>query len=400
MAKKGGLPKIHYYSHLHPSTESMIIEPPEGYCYTSNVDSSAFSQYKRPPVYQPSRRVLTKMFNTAFRVMMAPRCIPVLKDCDLVHIDGCIVPITTKPWIVGSIEYSGGFFSFDDVWYTRPFSRKLLISAFRSPRCKKILALSEAALESLQIALEPEFQEIKDKTDVLYPAVPSEYPIKAARSSRPDDKIRILFVGTHFFDKGGREVFHAFQRLKSRYDVELRLVTSAPAHHDEYFAVYRKRIESEPGVTIHSDVPKSTLWDEFFLKSHIFCFPTYMDTFGYAILEAMAGNLAVVASDEYAVPEIVRHGETGMLVHVPIASFRRGSLRSPSSVREYRRLVLDEKIFLEVVDSLENTLACLIEDGALRRRLSNAGLREVSEGRFSVKARNKKLGSIYEEALA
>ena len=398
-ASKGGTPRIRYYGRPHPILESMATNPPEGFSYVSNLNQAVYTGYTGPPVYQQSSRIMARAANTFFKLVRAPRTIPMMTDCDLVHMDGCVLPLTSKPWVVGSIEYAGAFFAFDDAWYERRASRRMLARALGGPRCKKVMTLSEAALESLSLSLGEEFAPIKGKTSVLYPAVPTER-VEAGRASKKEDgTIRILFVGNHFFDKGGRELFFAYQRLRRRYDLELMLVTSAPPHHREYFEAFKKKLTSEPGVSVHTAVPKEALLKDFFLKSHIFCFPSYMETFGYVVLEAMASNLAVVTSDEYALPEMIRNGENGLLVHAPYASFRRGALRSPSSLEEYRRAVLEEKNFSSVVDELETSLSKLIEDGTLRRRLASAALQETTEGRFSVLQRNKQLAEIYREAL-
>jgi glycosyltransferase involved in cell wall biosynthesis len=97
---------------------------------------------------------------------------------------------------------------------------------------------------------------------------------------------------------------------------------------------------------------------------------------------------------------MVEDGQNGLTVHAPITSFSRNEMRSPESVRAYRRAVIDERNFSSVVDALEERLVLLIEDGSLRRRIANNGFREVSEGRFSVGRRNEKLSRIYREALA
>jgi glycosyltransferase involved in cell wall biosynthesis len=46
----------------------------------------------------------------------------------------------------------------------------------------------------------------------------------------------------------------------------------------------------------------------------IFCFPSTTDTFGQVLLEAAASGLPVVAVAAGGAPELVRHGETGLLV--------------------------------------------------------------------------------------
>ena len=55
---------------------------------------------------------------------------------------------------------------------------------------------------------------------------------------------------------------------------------------------------------------KEKYWNE----SSIFVMPTYNESFGLVILEAMQHCLPVIASDEGAIPDIVENGKTGYIV--------------------------------------------------------------------------------------
>jgi len=50
--------------------------------------------------------------------------------------------------------------------------------------------------------------------------------------------------------------------------------------------------------------------------SDVFLLPSETESFGLAALEAMACGVPVVASDVGGVPEVVTHGETGLLAPV------------------------------------------------------------------------------------
>ncbi len=378
----------------------MFVEPPEGFSFVANRPSSFFEDYSIPPVYQPMRRIGVNLAGHVFQAIDSPRRIPILTRCDLVHVDGSMLPITRRPWIVGAIEYASALFSFDDRWYARPTMRHSLVRILSGPRCKKVLTYSEAALNSLRLGLGKEFKDIEPKCGVIPQVIPTKY-LRRHPAKRDDaSRVSILFVGNHFFDKGGRELFFAFKRLKRKFDVELILVTDAPAHHRSYFDSFKEIIRREEGVTLHTRIPRKILWDECYAKADIFCMPTYMDTFGYVLLEAMANRLPIVSSDMFAVPEIVRDGETGLLVHVPVSSFERDVLRTPESVMKYREAVLNERLFGQVVDSLEVSLGRLIEDDQMRRRMSEAAFREVEQGRLSVAHRNSQLRQVYLESTS
>lgn len=393
------IPRVHYYGPAHPSHESMFLEPPEGIRFSANRDSSYFEDFSTPPVYQPMRRAGVNVVGRFFRIIGSPRRIPILARCDLVHIDGAMIPITDTPWIVGSVEYASAFFSFDDTWHSRPSMRNSLVRLLSGPKCRRILTHSEASLNSLRLGLGQGFDSIASKTGVIPPVVPTRRLLRNPPKKGNDEPIRVLFVGNHFFDKGGRELFYAFRRLRKKYDVELILVTAVPPHHRDYFDSLAELIRKEPGVRLFSRVPSQVLWNEYFAKSDIFCLPSYMDTFGYVVMEAMANRLPVVTTDMFALPEIVKDGETGLLVHAPITAFETNRLRTPETVLRYRKAVMDEKLFAPVVDALEVSLGRLIEDGVLRNKMGEAAFKEVEQGRFSVAQRNSSLYKCYCEAL-
>jgi len=50
------------------------------------------------------------------------------------------------------------------------------------------------------------------------------------------------------------------------------------------------------------------------LQSDVLVFPTFRDTFPLVLLEAMAAGLPVISTSQGAIPEIIEHGRTGLIV--------------------------------------------------------------------------------------
>ena len=69
-----------------------------------------------------------------------------------------------------------------------------------------------------------------------------------------------------------------------------------------------------------------------FYDSDLFVFPTYNETFGLVIVEAMAHGLPVIATDEGAISDIIIDGETGLIVEK----------RSPYKLAEKMKILLDD----------------------------------------------------------
>jgi glycosyltransferase involved in cell wall biosynthesis len=103
--------------------------------------------------------------------------------------------------------------------------------------------------------------------------------------------------------------------------------------------------------------------------SDIACVPSHVEPLGNATLEAMAHALPVLACHVGGIPEMVRHGETGLLV--------------PPQGPE----------------RLADALGKLISDAALRERFGRAG-RQVCEQRFTLDAHTNSALAEYENLFA
>lgn len=85
-----------------------------------------------------------------------------------------------------------------------------------------------------------------------------------------------------------------------------------------------------------------------FYDSHVFCLPSRQEGFGIVFVEAMAAGLPIVAARSAAVPEVVSHEETGILV-------------APGNVR-----------------ALGDALSQLLGDPQKCSRLGDAGIRRAN----------------------
>jgi glycosyltransferase involved in cell wall biosynthesis len=140
-----------------------------------------------------------------------------------------------------------------------------------------------------------------EKITVIPPGVNLADWARPTRRRPGNGPIRILFVGADFARKGGPTLLEAFRAL-GRADVELHLVTRQPP-------------PAEPGVVSHLGMePNSPELRALFQRCDIFCLPTLGDCLPMALAEAGAASLPLVATPVAAIPELVRQGETGLLV--------------------------------------------------------------------------------------
>lgn len=185
--------------------------------------------------------------------------------------------------------------------------RPVIQQALESRRCLEIRCMSEACRTSL---IELFGARVGEKAAVVYPRIPyGPAPADLEETSNP----RFLFVGSQFEIKGGRALLAAFPRVREAIPgASLLMITYLPPD--------LSGSALPDGVTIQEGtVPREQLMSEVMAHANVLVHPTYVESFGMVVLEALARGLAVVASDVYALPEMVSHGDNGILVHPPIS---------------------------------------------------------------------------------
>ncbi|MBU0758605.1 MAG: glycosyltransferase family 4 protein, partial [Nanoarchaeota archaeon] len=179
--------------------------------------------------------------------------------------------------------------------------------------------------------------------------------------------------------------------LKKKYDFKLTIISDVP--HE-----LKNKYRNDKNIVFHSPtIPRQRVLDEFFSTTDIFVLPSYMDTFGMVFLEAMSYKLPIIATNVFAIPEIIKN--SGIAINVDKYSwYGKDCLFAWKSWEEFcRHMEKEDKP--DISKSIAINISKLIEDGRLRKKLGNAGRFDVEKGKFSIENRNKKLKRIYEEAI-
>jgi glycosyltransferase involved in cell wall biosynthesis len=173
---------------------------------------------------------------------------------------------------------------------TRPFEQRVYRSA------GALVANSQWAASSLL----DDYGVTMDKVTVIPFGI--TVPSAAALPARsPGGRSRIAFIGSSLDRKGGRALLDLHQeRFADQCDLVL---------------VTKERVAPARNVTVINDLEPGDprLWS-ILRSATVFVFPSEIDQAPNVVLEAAAAELPVVALGVAAIPEMVRHGETGLLV--------------------------------------------------------------------------------------
>lgn len=221
----------------------------------------------------------------------------------VVYVWGAV--IASGPFIVDlDNPYSLTGYNLPAMALYRPILKRLLLS----DRCQEIRCISQACRSTLKLLFG---DRVHDKASVHYPYIRKI----ATLTSRTNPAFcRFLFVGTQFEIKGGAALIRAFHRLyEAQPGVRLDMITHLP----EQFSTLVRQC---PGIRLHqANFSRDELHRRFMADADVLVLPTYVESFGMVVLEALAHGLAVVATDVYALREMVENDVNGSLIAPPIS---------------------------------------------------------------------------------
>ncbi|GHO68732.1 glycosyl transferase family 1 [Ktedonobacter sp. SOSP1-52] len=154
---------------------------------------------------------------------------------------------------------------------------------------------------------------------------------------QPEQKVVLLYVGRVSWEKNLQLLIQAYRQMDHTRS-HLVIVGHGPAH-DEI----RQELQGLP-VTFTGYLRGEEL-ARAYATADLFAFPSYTETFGQVVLEAMASGLPVVGLRAEGVRDLVQHESTGLLLEAE-------TLSADERVATYRdhlqRLVQQEAMRLEM----------------------------------------------------
>lgn len=241
-------------------------------------------------------------------------------------------------------------------------------------KVEQVIVLSELARAffAQTTPVPPErIQVIPDAVDPdKYPIVPGARAQIRQHWGIPADAFLVLCVGRIDPGKGIRElveaVVEAGQSIPSLY---LLIVGARTVNeHEDYEAQLRQRI-TEAGaqqrviLAGHQENP-----GPFYQAADLFIMPSYAETFGLVLLEAMRFSLPVIATNAGAPPEILQNGQCGLLIEPRSGSAIGEAIQklyqNPDQRQQLARLGYErvastfftEKVVARVLDCMEQAL--------------------------------------------
>lgn len=354
-----------------PYYKYLVENPPEDIQYLNTEKQKGAITNKNKFLISNKLKETIKKFFRAFYPSMINCHLSPEGDYDIIHCAHCLSKNINKPW-VADFEGEWQMYLGKKSEKSKDNVRKILLDK----NCKKIMPWTNKTKEEIL----KDFPEIRNKIKVVYPAIPL-----SKKKSKKQSKITILYATRYFWLKGGIIALEVYKQLQEKYrdKIELIFISDVP-----------KKIRRRYSKIKISNLVDSEKIKELYSQSDIFFYPSFIDTFGFGLLEAMSFGLPIISVNTLHTKtrkEIIEDKKQGLIFDI--------NKDATNKILEEKSMLiigLNEK---EIINKLFKNCCELIENKKLRERLSKNCIKEIKNGKFSIKERNKKLKRIYEEGL-
>lgn len=124
---------------------------------------------------------------------------------------------------------------------------------------------------------------------------------------------RVLYVGAMMPAKGIFELLEAMAHVPAHLDMVGPWATSGGSDVEGPLRERVRALGLGGRVTLHGPLPRDAVLP-FYERADVLALPSWREGFPLVVVEAMAAGVPVVATPVGAIPDLVRHGETGLLV--------------------------------------------------------------------------------------
>lgn len=219
---------------------------------------------------------------------------------------------------------------------------------------------------------------------VIYPYIPAnQYATnKIIEEKSENTELKLLFIaqGKRFTSKGALEIIEAFTNLQTKkYNISLTIITSINEVSDQLIN-YIKQIDK---IKLYNFSFSYTEMEKIYAEHNILIQVTSNDSFGFTILEAMKGGNAILASNLYAIPELVKENENGFLTDPSYRYFNKNNLPNPDIWNDYKKQKkYSNTKCLRIISFLEEKIELLYNNRDILKRMSLKSLEIANNSPF------------------
>lgn len=221
-------------------------------------------------------------------------------SADLIYMWGAFPKNNNKPFIIEfDNPYAPAYYHFENYKRNKDKIKKKLDSAY------KITYLSKACKNH---SIELYGTDLEEKSYINYPFIANNYRKNNYKKNKAI--INFIFVGLNNRRKGGNELLAAFKSINQN---NIRLTFISNLSDEEKF-----KCQNDDRITILPPQSREKLLNEIYPNMDVMILPSFYESFGMVLLEALSFGMGIITVNTYATPEIVQNNFNGKLIKHPI----------------------------------------------------------------------------------
>lgn len=280
-------------------------------------------------------------------------------------------------------------------WNAASYSRKPWVTTLELPcddevklgllarkQCKRVLCLSNWVLNTQRgiVKNSCHSNKILPKLDLLHPPQKIHRREEEIVTIKENEKIKFIFIGRDFFRKGGFECVKAFDKvIKSGYDAELTIVSkldtkdwphsAAQSQLDGALSLINEQADN---IRLFREISHQKVMS-LVAQSHVGLLPTYLDSYGYSVLEFFSYGIPAITTEVLAQQEL-NSTERGWFLSLPVQI-------NQYEVKLFSRETLEQRESLSnlLTDALYKQMCSLLENREEIEKRRAPALRYVRE---------------------
>lgn len=321
---------------------------------------------------------------------------------DLIFTYGCML-FTNKPYCI-CIENGLSLFNYDPVIAKNPIARLLFSIMILDSRLKHLIFISQSAKESFFSSINvPEYihKAARSKSSVCYPITGRQDQRLIHRGK--SGIINFIFSGS-FYMKGGVEIMKTVIRLNAKYASKFTMTIVTQINLIKPSDM--KLISSIPNIKLLNATLSTDQMNDLYMRSDVFVYPTYRDSFGLVMLEALSWGLPIICNNHFATSEMVRNNITGFVNqnhplkdYDPVTYKFRGKYYDPALFYKELFSLQSKNLLRPIEEFLYKSMKRMITNPKLVRRMRNASL-DFYHKKFDYLLSSQKIESIFDKAIS
>jgi len=307
------------------------------------------------------------------------------------------LPICSNPFFVSFENELPRYFGNVHKW-----QKSIAFSILKSQRCKGILALSDTAAKLARENMNScGYPEIASKINVFRGGVViNDESFKLRR--RADETIRLIIVAGDIFPKGFVPAFYALEELvNTGLKIELMVIGKfkeggyALKEHSPNPYEWNNKLQNISWVTHYEQLPNKMVLENM-AKHDLLISPSYDETLGWSVIEAGLLGVPAITSNVFALPELVKHNESGYVINLKLGKQRRwqgiweNGIVLKNEIDEANKLIYNGVL---------NAVRSIVEHPELLNQWSN-NCRVHLNSLYNVDKAAKQLSAIYQKGLS